>query len=195
LWKKYSPLLLTFAAFVVLAVGGLKFYQTQQLKVTQEIAATYEKAIALANANKADEALSALKPLTSQPSQYQDFAKLLEASLKAKANSKEALAAFDVVINDTSVNKDTRDAALLHSAYIMVDTAKAEDIKARLAPLSQTGGTYRLAAQELIGMAAYKAGDVKAAQDIFNALKSDVEASQSLKVRVDIILSVLAGQK
>jgi hypothetical protein len=200
LWNKYSPVLLSLACLVVLGVGGFKFYQTQQLKATQEVAATYDKALALLNSNalneaKSEEAMALLKPLTTQDSPYKNLAQFAMASEMGKTNPQASVKAFDVLASDSTLDKTMRDDAAVRAGYLLVDTASYEEIKTRLTPLTQANSPFRLAAKELIGLAAFKAKDIKTVQDIFNELKIDAQATNSLRLRSEVMLAVSTGQK
>ncbi len=62
-------------------------------------------------------------------------------------------------------------------------------MRTRLAKLAAPESAYRFVANELIGYAAFRVGDLAAARDAYQSVLSDLSAPQDLKDRVQIMLN------
>ena len=88
--------------------------------------------------------------------------------LQEKGDTQGAVAAFDAVAADTSAPAAIRDMASIRAAYILVDTGTADDVARYAEPLSSDENPLRHAAREVLGLAAWKAGNLGDAKTLFS---------------------------
>jgi len=97
-----------------------------------------------------------------------------------------------MIANDTSVTPAFRQIAGVRAAIVLVDSAPLSEITRRLEPLAQPDGIFRHSAREVLALAAWKAGDTAAAKKWFDTMAADVDTPQSMRGRVDVLMT-LAG--
>ena len=146
---------------------------------------------------KEEKALVALKELEENASTiYTAMAQLRRASILAKQDKQqEALEIYDEVINRSSVDENFRLIARVRSAFLLVDLGSVEDVQTRTEPLMQDEeSAYISLAREALGLAHYKADEIKQAAELFHEIKDDNKAPRGLKRRADTMLELFAAQ-
>jgi hypothetical protein len=83
-----------------------------------------------------------------------------------------------------------RQLAGVRAAILLVDGAPLSEITRRLEPLAQPDSTFRHTAREVLALAAWKAGDTAAAKKWFDAIAGDVDTPQSMRGRVDVLMTL-----
>jgi hypothetical protein len=86
-----------------------------------------------------------------------------------------------------------RDMARLHAGYLLVDAVPVAEIKSRMDPLVGTTAPFRHSANELIGLAHYRAGEAESAAKIFSAILADPETPPSLRQRAQVMNALLSS--
>ena len=203
-WNKHGSKLVGAALAVVIAVAGWRWYEDYSFRERAALGASFEAAIADANAGKPD-ALAGLTALAEKKAgTYPALARFRLATELAKtakddAGRANAASAFDALATDANIPAEWRDLAKLRAAFLLIDTGSFEDVEKRLAP--HTGGTdiYRHSAREGIALAAYRAGRFDKALDALQAIILDSEAPSGLRQRAELLLAVVrsgpVGQK
>ncbi|MBR0650666.1 tetratricopeptide repeat protein [Roseomonas terrae] len=197
LWARLSTPLFTVLLLVLVGIGGWqgwRWYENRQ----QAAAAT-----AFMAAHRATEAQGAdLTAMASRfeaiagenPGGYRTIALLRAAALKAEAGDRDgALAVYDRVANDTSIDPLYRSLASLLWALRSLDTAEPAALTARLAPLTGADSPFSASARELSALATLKAGQRAEARTAFQALAADQAAPQSIRERAGRIAEELAS--
>jgi hypothetical protein len=87
-----------------------------------------------------------------------------------------------------------QDVARIRAALLALDTGDLAGAKERAASLNTPGNSWRHVAREVIGTAAYQAGDLKAARDAFTEIQQDAETPQDLWIRSGLMVSLIDGQ-
>jgi hypothetical protein len=124
---------------------------------------------------------------------YRTLARFRAAGEAGKGDAKAGVAAFDALAADSSLEGPMRDIARLQSAYLLVDTASVAEIKGRVDSLAVVGGPFRHSANEVIGLAHYRAGEVEQAAKIFASMVADPETPPSLRQRAQVMNALVAG--
>ncbi len=106
----------------------------------------------------------------------------------------DAIKAFDALANDKSVSQPLRDLAEIRAALLALDTGDLEGAKKRAEPLDVAGNPWRHEAREVLGTAAYKAGDLKSARDYFTQIQQDAQTPPDLWIRSGLMVSLIDGQ-
>lgn len=196
LWRRFGPYVLMLAVLIVLGTAawrGYLYWREQQAAATGD---RYIAALQLIEDGKRDEALKALADLVKDGSGgYPVLARFrLAAELVAAGKMDEAAKAFDAIAADASTPPLFRSMASLRAAMLLVDTASFAEMKTRLDPLAAVGGPWRTSARELLGLSAYKAGDLEAARTTLEAIVSDQAASQAAKARANLMLELIRAR-
>ena len=111
-WDKYSLLIILLAVIVVGGVGGWKGYQYVEGKKAFEASAAFDRAIDLSEQKKHAEAEAAFTKLaTDAPSGYRTLARLRAAGEAAERDKTAAVALYDAIAADRSVNTAEQDLA------------------------------------------------------------------------------------
>lgn len=193
LWDKYGIILLGAVMALLAGVWGYNYMQSRRAAAAEINGAQFEAAAKLIRDGKPDEAVTMFTELgkTAAPG-YQSLSNLRIAGIHAKAGrSKEAVAAFDAVARDASVDPILRDFAGVQAASLLLSTADYAEIERRLSPLTGDTAPWRTAARETLGLAAFKAGKLDEARKHFELLLVDRTAPPGLNERVQLMLAVI----
>ena len=196
-WKKYQNLILAGAVLIVLAAAGFRYWQYENEKDRQAAGDRFQAAIAALEAGKLDEANGGLaKIATEAPAGYRILAQMTEAGVKSKTDAPAALASFDAIAGDASVDPLLRDAARLRAALIRVDQPNEEQAGAAvLTALAGTGSPYRLQARLTLGALALGRGDYDEAGKQLDLVLGDAEVSASDRELAERWLGLVASNR
>jgi hypothetical protein len=109
----------------------------------------------------------------------------------AERDPKAAVAAYDKIAGETSGQPLVSELATIRAAFLMVDTAKFDEMTQRLEPLAQPSGPFRHTARELLALSAWRNGDAAAMRRWSDAAKNDPEAPSGVRSRMDVLASLL----
>lgn len=198
LWKKYGIQAIAAAVVAVLLASGVvgwKAYRAAQARTAsmkyQEVTSAGERD----SAPKAPEELiasldAAAKDLTGGYKVLAEFERA--AALVRSGHADEAVKALDAIARDKSRDISLRDTARLKAAYLETETKSFADMKEKLAPLTEPESAFRFAAGELLGYAAFRAGDLAAARTYFQTITADVTAPADIRQRAEDMLAEIA---
>lgn len=193
LWDKYGLFLVGGVVALLAGVWGYTYMQGRRAAAAELHGAQFETAMRLVRDGKPDEAVPAFTELakTAAPG-YQGLAQLRVAGIHAKAGRiTEAVATFDAVAKEASVDQIVREFAGVQAANLLLATADYAEIERRLAPLTADKAPWRAAARETLGLAAFKAGKLDEARKHFELLLVDRNAPPGLNERVQLMLAVI----
>ena len=158
LWDKYGVYALALAVLVVAGVGGYKGWAYWQEKQAQEAGAKFTQALSMedgADAAKAQEMLTDLAK--SGPQGYRVLARFQLAAAAAKAGeTANAVADYDALATDPSVDPILQGHATLQAAALRLDQADYAEMERRLKGLIDSGSAWRFSAREMLGLSAYR---------------------------------------
>ncbi len=195
-WNRYQNLIIAVAAIVVIAAGGWRFWQAQQLKNAYAADDKLQAAMALSREGKSKEAEAAFAALAKDaPKGYAAIAQMRAAGELAASDRKAAVAAFDKLAADASFDPLFRDVARLRAGMIRVDDADMKEIEERLSPLAAAGEPFRSSARELLGLAALKFGDLDQAGRMFDQIVTDTESPAAMKQRAEAFLGLVRSDR
>ena len=177
IWDRFAPLIIGVCVLVVLVTAGYRGWlwweERQAAAAGDRFMAAME---AIESGNRAEGEAEIARIAEEGRGGYAALARLRLAGEKAAAGSKaEALAAYDAVAADASVAPTLRDVARIRAALLALDSGDVAGAKERAAPLDTAGNPWRHAAREVLGMAAYKSGELQTARDYFSAIQQDAE--------------------
>jgi hypothetical protein len=192
LWDRYGNYVVAAVFLVVAAVAAWRGYDYWQTRRAGEFGAAYDAASRLADEGKHDEAAAAFAKIIADGTPgYRVLAGLREANEIAQRDPKAAVAAYDKIAGETTGQPLVSELAAIRAAFLLVDTAKLDEMTQRLEPLAQPGGAFRHTARELLALSAWHNGDAAATRRWADAAKSDPEAPSGLRSRMDVLASLL----
>ena len=115
------------------------------------------------------------------------------AAALSETDAKAAVAAYDAIAADTSLDQNFRDLAALRGGILLVDTAPFDDVRKRLEPLAEPARAFRHTAREMLALSAWRNGDAAAARRYVEMVSSDGETPQGVRGRVEMLSALLAG--
>jgi hypothetical protein len=197
LWEKYGAFAMAGAVAIVLGFGGWKWVESRRQAAAESDGASFAAAIKTLNENKTAEAEKALDAISKTGTAgYATLAQLRLAAAEAKAGkTPEAVAAYDQIAANRSVDPLLADFARLQAALLKSDTADWTEMQNRLSPLLSDQGAWRAPAREALGFAALKAGNTDAARGAFEKLIGDRSVPPSISERATMMMAVLTEQK
>jgi hypothetical protein len=196
LWNRFGNLVIALAVLVVAATAGYRGWEYWRDRQAARSGDAFLAAVEQAEAGKQDDAMAALNGLAeSGTGQYPALAKLrIAGETLDKGDRAGALAAFEAIAADTSLDESFRSVARLRAGLIAVDTETYEQVKARLEPMAAAGQPYRSLAREALGLSAYKAGANDEAARWFREITQDAGATGNVRQRAALMLDLLAGK-
>ncbi len=194
LWKKYGKLAIAAALALVLGtaavVGWREYDRSRRMAAGDRFGAVIAEVESTKNPAVAADMLATY--IANAPGGYAALARLREAKLRADAGEREAaIALYDALAADGSVEPLFRDLAALYSVRMQIDGGDAIALNARLSPLAADASPWRYTARELQAVVALNSGDSAAAREIFTRLADDMETPDSLRTRATEMLRSL----
>lgn len=194
-WTRFGSIILAIAVLIVLGTIGKVVYEYWHETSASKSGDQFLAALSLTKEDKADEALAALATLEKDGyGAYPVLAKMRAATLTAqKGDTAAAVQAFSEISKDANLPQAMRDAARLRAAYLLVDTGTYEQVSAEAEQLAVPAGGLRHSAREVLGLSAYKAGDMAKAGTWFQQIVEDSETPRNLANRAQMLLDVIAA--
>lgn len=203
-WKRYGTLVVSLAVLIVIGVAGWRFYlyrqgveaaaQSERFQAALQLARDARTANGQVVQSKAKEAEAAFAAIEKDASGgYVLLSRFRVAAEQAIEDKAAGARAFDAIAEDTSVDPLLRDLARVRAALCLVDTASLDDLKTRIGALAEAGKPWRANAREILGLAAFRAGDLKLASDYFGKIALDSESPEPLRQRAQIMMGLVRG--
>lgn len=194
-WKRFGRIFIGAAVLLVVGVAGHRGYEYWHSNNASASGDRFIAALNLAGENKADEALAAFAEIEKDGTgSYPVLAKLRAAALQAEKGDKAAaIAGFQAISKDNAVPVLVRDIAKLRAAFLLVDTAGYDQVAAEAEVLTSDGHALRHSAREVLGLAAYKADNMKQAKDWFTQITNAADAPRNVASRAQIMLDNIAA--
>lgn len=191
LWEKYAVHAGVAAALVVVAVAGFKFWEARRIAAEQSTGARFEDAQRAVSDGKSADALKNFADIAgTAPGGYAALASLQVAALDAKeGRSEKALAAYEALGKNSSVDPLIRDFARLQAAAMRLSAADFTEIQNRLNDVAAAENPWHANARELIALAALRAGKTTDARSMFEQLLSDRRTPTSVSERARIAMA------
>lgn len=191
LWDRFGSLFTALAVVVVGGVAAFQGWQYYQKGQSEAAAIVYFEGLKKAQDGKHDDALGALKAV--KHAGFGQLARLREAAVLAdKGDVPAAVAAYDALAADTSVDPAIADLARIRAGYLLVDTEKPDALLGRLGRYDKATEIWRHQAREIFGLAAYRVGDFAMADRYMNAIFEDPETPSSMRQRAQVMVQLIA---
>jgi hypothetical protein len=192
LWSRYGKYAIAVVAVVLVIAGGIVGWRQHLDDQRRAAGAQYSAALSLLRSGKGAAAAGELTRLAAQDNGYSVPAALEAAELLAKeGDQRAAVAAYDKLAADSSIDPRFRDLAVLLSVMHGLPDADPQKAIARLAPLTVSGNPWRPSALDLTAAAKLKQGDRQGALAIYRQLADDLAAPQGLRARAAELVAAL----
>jgi hypothetical protein len=197
LWDRFGLYVIGVAVLIVVAVGGYKAWEWWQASQAAATGDRFLAALSLSEEGKHDEALAGLDAVAADGSgDYPMLAIFRSAGEREAAGDAEgAVAAYDSIAARKGTPPLIADLARIRAAMILVGSQSPEELSSRIGDLVQTGNPWRFQAREILGLAAYRANDLKAARDYFDEIVNDQESSQGVRQRAQLMLALIQSRQ
>lgn len=194
LWDTYGTYILAAVVLVIAGVGGWKYYEYRQARANEVASTRYLVALRDFAAKKPYAAQKALEDLLAKaPAGYAALARLRLAAYDGTEGDRAyALAAYEEIAKDGSVDPILQDLARLRSAMLKFDSASFTELKNQLSPLATDRSPWRYSARELLGLGAARAGRSGEARNHFQRLLADRTTPPGISERAKVMMAVLA---
>jgi hypothetical protein len=195
LWDQYGVYALGLAALIVAGVAAYKGWAYWQERQAQAAGAKFSEALTMLDGADVTKAKDVLALLAEEgPPGYRVLARFQLAAAEAKAGDiDKAVADYDALASDSSVDEILRGHATLQAAALRLDKADYAEMERRLKDLAEGNSAWRFSARELLGLSAYRLNDMREAEKQFSALVGDQETPPNLRERADMMLALIVG--
>jgi hypothetical protein len=194
LWSRYGRYMIAVAVAALVVAGGIVAWRDHQRAERRAQSTRYAGALTLARDGKEADAVKVFAAIAQEGGGYGVLASFEEAALLAKSGDRDtAIADYDRIATDGSLDTNLRGLALLLSVVQGVAEADSKKTIERLAPLTEPGNPWRPTALEMTALARLKSGDKSGALDLYKALADDLTAPPSLRGRAAEMATALAS--
>lgn len=195
LWDQYGIYALAGAVVLVAGVAGYKGWVSWQERKSGEAGAKFTQALTLEEGPDAAKAKDIFASLVKDgPEGYRILARFQLAASEAKdGDTDKAVADYDALANDPSVDTILRGHATLQAAALRLDKADYAEMEKRLKGLVDSNSAWSFSARELLGFSAYRNNDMPTAEKEFSALLADQATPPNLRERADMMLALIVG--
>ncbi|MCB1510569.1 MAG: tetratricopeptide repeat protein [Hyphomicrobiaceae bacterium] len=193
LWDKYGVIVLGVVATILLVFGGWRLYVGEMKRAAERAGGQFAEANRLLGDKKATEGLAALEAIAKgSASGYAQLAQLkLAAEAREKGRTQDAINHYSAVADNSSADPLLKSFAKLQIATLKLDTASFTDVKNQLNDLLNDSNPWRHSAREILGLAAYKAGNYAEARKTFQALMLARDVPRQLVQRAQVAMALI----
>ena len=193
LWDKYGLLVVAGAFSIVAGVGGYKAWVYWKAQQASNAGARFIGGVTLLEDGKTSEATEVFKSLADEgPSGYRKLAQFRLAAIYAKdGKTAEAIKLYDALASESGIGTVQQGFARIQAAALRLDDASFDEMRKRLDALAVTANPWRHSGRELLGLSAFRTGDVNAAERYFNVMLSDQQTPANMRRRAEMMLSLL----
>lgn len=192
-WKKYGILATVVVIAALTFAVSFESIKAWQNKKAQTWADAYAYAYNLQIQGKYDESIAVFKDIEQQNGGiYRDIAQMQIANiLLEQAKNDEALTVLTALVNNPDANASIQNMAVFKLASYKLDNAPREEVEALLNRLIIDNGSWGNVAKEMKAMLEIREGNLSQALEIYNDILNNNELSDTLKSRVQDMISVL----
>lgn len=193
-FRRYGKYAAGLALAVLVGAGGYLLWQENQRQAIERAASGFEEAQILAQTQPrmAADILAGL--IDDAPQGYRALIGMQQAQSLLQAGDRDAaLRVYERLAADADLPELDRDLAQIHVVIMQFENLTADDLLARLGPMTAEGRVWRYPALELQGLAQVKANRPDEARKIFQQLADDPSAPNAMRARVIELLTALGG--
>ncbi len=192
-WKKYGILATVVVIAALTFAVSFESIKAWQNKKAQTWSDAYAYAYNLQIQGKYDESIAVFKDIEQQNGGiYRDIAQMQIANvLLEQAKNDEALTVLTALVNNPDANVSIQNMAIFKLASYKLDNAPRKEVEALLNRLIIDNGSWVNVAKEMKAMLEIREGNLSQALEIYNDILNNNELSDTLKSRVQDMISVL----
>lgn len=193
LWRRYGPYVIGLAIAIVIAVAGYQGWVHWRQSTLDDQAETYLAAMQQAEQGGVAAAIEEFAALADDDlGGYPTLARLQTASLQAEAGETDAaIATWDALASDTSVDLLWRDLATVFSVMHQMDGGDANALEGRLQPLTQADRPFATTALELSAVLALEQGAGDRAAELLRRITDDAQSPAPARARAAQLLRLI----
>jgi hypothetical protein len=193
LWKQYQNYVIGLAALIVIATSAVTYWRHYDQQQREAEGQRYALALDDARGGTFADAADALNALArSAHAGRAIVARFEAAALRARAGDEAAaIAAYDAIAKDSTVDPIYRDLAMVLWGLHALDTVEAQVIVDRLAPVTGQANPWHASAIELTAVVHLKMGDRAAARADYQKVADDLAAPRGLRARAAQMVAAL----
>lgn len=194
LWDKYGVIVLGVAAAILLVFGGWRLYAGEMKRAAERAGGQFAEANRLLSSKKTADGVTALETIAKGGAGgYAQLARLrLAAEAREKGRTQDAINQYTAVANDSSADELLRSFAKLQIGALKLETSSFTEVKNQLNDLLNDSNPWRHSAREILGLAAYKAGDYAEARKTFQSLIVARDVPRQLVQRAQVAMALIA---
>ena len=195
LWRQYGKYLIAAAVVVVAAVAGWQGWSSYRVSQQEAEGLKFSAATRLVREGRMEEAEAAFGALGASAG-YRVLSQFHQAAIRARAGDHaSAVDIYDRLAADRDAPPSLRGLATVLAGLqaLRVKEIPPDAISDRIAPLTGPGAAYRHVAQEILAMAAERAGDRKTAVSHYRKLVDDAETPSGIQTRAAQMLNILGA--
>lgn len=195
LWKQYGRFFIAAVVAVIVATAVWQAYVAWERSRNEDYSERFIAALQMLQTGRAGAAITSLETLEKDAhSGYATLARLQRAGAMIQAGDRrEAIALYDAIANDTSIDRSLRDLASYMAAQSLLDTADEATLERRLQPLNTDASPWRFNARELLALTALRAGNTAKAREYYAQLTDDPATPQAIRTRAAEMLAAMAA--
>lgn len=194
LWDRFGILIVGLAVAIVLGTAVAVYWQNEQMARREAAATQFLAAEQLALDGKPADAVAEFAKLAQETDidGYALLSRMKEAATRLETGDRAgAIAAYDAIAADSSVDQLLRALASLKAALLLFDTTSADELRLRLNPLAAGDSPFRHSTNEALAFLALRENSLDAARKQFQALADALDAPQGVRARAAEILRSL----
>lgn len=196
LWDRYGIIVVGVALLIVLGTAGWRGWEWYSARQAEKLGAEYYAAMQLARDDKPEEAETAFNDIAAKGGGFATLARLRAAAARAEAGDKAgAVSEYDSVASGSGVQIDLRNVARIRAGYILLELDDRGGVEQRVSELAAEGNPWRNSARELLGLAAYQAGDLDTATARFEEILGDTATPEDMRARAQLMIALLAADR
>jgi hypothetical protein len=196
IWDRFGWMFIGVCALIVVITAGYRGWLWWEERQAAQAGDRFMSALEQIESGDREAGETALREIAEDGGAgYAALARLrLAGESEAAGNKDAALEAYDALAADTSLAASLRNLARIRSALLALDAGEAAGAADRAAPLDEAGSPWRHAAREVLGTAAYRAGDLEQAREYFTSIQQDAETPPDIWLRSGMMISLIDGQ-
>ncbi|MBJ3776645.1 tetratricopeptide repeat protein [Acuticoccus mangrovi] len=194
LWDRFGIYIILVAVLIVAITAGYRGYEAWRTGRERAAGDAYLEVVKAVDETGTSSAVTSLIEYADDaPAGFQMLARFrAAAALSAQDDDAGAADILRGLAADSDVAPLYRDLASLRLAQILIDEGDAAGARKAIGGLSEDSGSpYYLAAQELMGLAAYTEDDLEAARQHFATLRDAAGAPQPMVQRARLMLALI----
>ena len=196
LWKAYGKYVIGVAVVIIAGTAAYVGWQNYTVSQSRNQGAEFETAAALVAEGKLGEGTAIFAGLKEAGNAgYRPLAALREAeAMIAAGEGEKALIVYEKLAADGSVDKEFSTLASLLAGYYLLDTGTTDQVRERIAPLTEPGSLFSASANELLALTYIKDGETTKAKEVLALIQNDAASPEDIKGRVSQLLAAIEGQ-